>query len=137
MGSISIETAVCVCKRVRQKDNKKKEKTFLGKFEGGRLSVTSTLPVSFKMNTFAYQVLYPSAVPMALQTNLDWMELPWGGPYGEDEEDIPIALCGECSCPGNCDICVVAEMAIQRVFLPIQGPVNRDGVPLGYLLMSP
>ncbi len=89
------------------------------------------------MNTFAYQKLYPSAVPVAAQTNLDWMELPWGGPYPEEEDDFPPALCGEWGCPGNCDICVEAEAAMQRIFVPIQGPVNRDGIPLGFLLMSP
>jgi hypothetical protein len=91
-------------------------------------------PPSFKVNIFAYPD--PFAVPMAAQTNLDWLEIPWGGPYEEEEEDLPIALCGECSCPGNCYICVVAEAAIQRVFLPIEGPVNRDGILLGYLIVA-
>jgi hypothetical protein len=96
------------------------------------------------MNTFAYQKLYPSAVPLRWpgtatepQTNLDWMELPWGGPYPEEEDDFPPALCGEWSCPGDCYVCVVAEEAMQRIFLPIQGPVNKDGIPLGFLLMTP
>jgi hypothetical protein len=87
------------------------------------------------MNTFAYQRLYPHEFPVAAPTNLDWLELEWGGPYREEEDDFPVALCGEWGCPGDCSICVVAEEAMQRIFLPIQGPVNRDGVPLGFLLV--
>ena len=88
------------------------------------------------MNTFAYQILYPSDVPMPAPTNLDWLELPWGGPYSEEEEDFPIAICGESSCPGDCSICVACEQMLQRLWVPIQGPVNRNGVPLGFLLVT-
>ena len=89
------------------------------------------------MNTFAYQLLYPSAFPMPAQTNLDWMELPWGGPYPEEEGDGPIALCGSWDCSGQCDDCIRAELKLRGVTLvPIQGPVNRDGIPLGFLLMA-
>jgi hypothetical protein len=118
---------------------KKKRKKFFSwcdKFEGERHYVTCTLPCSFKMNTFAYQILYPSDVPMPAPTNLDWMELPWGGPYSDEEEDFPIAICGESSCPGDCSICVKAEAAMRRIFLPIQGPLNKDGISLGYLILS-
>ncbi len=87
------------------------------------------------MNTFSYQAFYPCP---QVQTNLDWMELSWGGPYpdSQEEEDFPPALCGESGCPGDCYICVEAEAAIHRISLPIQGPVNRDGVPLGFLLVT-
>jgi hypothetical protein len=88
------------------------------------------------MNTFSYQRLYPEPFMLPAQTNLDWMELSWGGPYSEEEEDSPIAICGESSCPGDCYICVKAEAAMRRIFLPIQGPLNRDGISLGYLILS-
>ena len=124
----------------KTKKIKKTKKNFFfcaGKFEDLAASGGSTLLLSFKMNTFAYQRLYPFSVLAPPQTNLDWLELPWGGPYPEEEEDFPIALCGSWECPGNCNICVAAEEAMQRIFLPIQGPVNRDGIPLGFLLVTP
>jgi hypothetical protein len=96
--------------------------------------VTSTLPLLFPMNTFAYQVLFPQPIP---QTPVDWMEYTWGGPYeDEDEDDFPSALCGESSCPGDCYICVVADIFPKQTLLPVYGPVNRDGQSLGFLLVS-
>ncbi len=94
----------------------------------------------FKMNTSSYQVFYPSSSGRCscaqCTAQLDWLDLPWGGPYpDEEEEDLPIALCGEWGCSGDCFICVEAEAAIQRIFLPIYGPVNRDGAALGYLVV--
>ena len=88
------------------------------------------------MNTFAYQVLHPSEFPMPAPTNLDWLELPWGGPYPEEEGDYPIALCGSWDCSGDCDACFLAELKLRGItMVAIQGPVNRDGIPLGYLLV--
>ncbi len=85
------------------------------------------------MNTFSYQVLYPSA-PLHPPSEVDWLDCAWGGPYYDD--DLPEALCGSWSCPGDCTICCAAEQAMRRIFLPIQGPVNRDGIPLGYLILA-
>jgi hypothetical protein len=90
------------------------------------------------MNTFSYQRLYPLSVPLPAQPPLDWLELEWGGPYNEDdeeEEDMPPARCGEWGCPGDCYICVACEQMLQRLWVPIQGPVNRDGISLGFLLL--
>lgn len=109
----------------------KKKKIF--KFEALQAPFTCTLLHSFKMNTFAYQVLYPSP---QVQTNLDWMELPWSGFYEEEEDDFFLALCGNGLCPGDCSTCVSAQQSINRIFLPIQGPVNKDGAPLGFLLLT-
>jgi hypothetical protein len=64
----------------------------------------------------------------------DWITMEWSGGY--DEEEFPPALCGEWSCPGDCYICVAAEEAVRRIFLPIYGPLNRDGIPLGYLVVT-
>ena len=90
------------------------------------------------MNTFAHQILYPLSVPLPAQPPLDWLDLEWGGPYNEDddEEEYSPAHCGSWGCPGDCYICVACERMHQRIFLPIQGPVNRDGVPLGFLLVT-
>ena len=67
----------------------------------------------------------------------DWLDCEWGGPYSDDEEDpYPTAVCGEASCPGDCYICYVCEQMDKTLWLPIQGPVNKDGVPLGYLLVT-
>jgi hypothetical protein len=41
---------------------------------------------------------------------LDWLEMTWTGGYDEEEW--------------------------QTVFLPIYGPVNQDGVTLGFLLVT-
>ena len=88
------------------------------------------------MNTLSYQTFFHAA-PAPPQTNLDWLELPWGGPYREEEEDVPIALCGSWDCSGDCEACFDAELKLRGVTLvPIQGPVNRDGIPLGFLLVT-
>ncbi len=87
------------------------------------------------MNTFAYQRLYPHEFPVAAPTNLDWLELEWGGPYREEEDDFPVALCGSWECPGGCETCMQLETLQHARWLPILGPVNRDGVPLGFLLV--
>ena len=97
--------------------------------------LVSTHPLFFKMNTFAEQILFPRDYYIPRTSPPDWMEMEWSGLRDEDE-DIAPALCGEWSCPGNCDICVTAEAAIHRIFLPIYGPVNRDGTPLGYLIVT-
>ncbi len=66
---------------------------------------------------------------------MDWLDMPWGGPY--EEEDLPIALCGSWECPGHCDACLRAELALQGlVMLPLYGPVNQDGIPLGFLIVQ-
>lgn len=86
------------------------------------------------MNTFSYQSYYPSH---SFQHDMDWLTCDWGGPYfDDDEEDYPTAVCGEASCPGNCYICMACEQMRANLFVPIQGPVNRDGVPLGFLLVT-
>lgn len=84
------------------------------------------------MNTFAHQILFP--VPQALPSSLDWLELEWGGPYDEEEE--PLAPCGWASCPGDCEVCAVCVSIFTSLFLPIEGPLNRDGIPLGYLRVT-
>jgi hypothetical protein len=66
----------------------------------------------------------------------DWLESTWGGPYPEDDEEFPSAVCGEWSCPGDCFICVIATEAVKRIFLPIFGPVNKDEIPLGFLIVT-
>ncbi len=61
----------------------------------------------------------------------DWLDVEWTG--GADEEEL--TLCGLQWCE-DCSICTAARAAIKRIFLPIYGPVNEDGVPLGFLLVS-
>lgn len=53
----------------------------------------------------------------------------------EYEEDFPVALCGSWDCSGGCNVCYSIELfGWQNILLlPIFGPVNRDGTPLGYL----
>lgn len=92
------------------------------------------------MNTFSYVALNPFFGGPCSCTDcnphLDWLDLPWGGPYQEQEEDGPIALCGSWDCSGDCDDCIRAELKLRgMVLLPIQGPVNRDGTTLGFLLV--
>jgi hypothetical protein len=58
------------------------------------------------MNTFSYQLLYPDPIT---QEPLDWLDYTWGGPFPEDDDEEELLL------------------------LPIYGPVNRDGLPLGFL----
>jgi hypothetical protein len=55
----------------------------------------------------------------------------------EYEEDFPVALCGSWDCPGGCDVCWQIECSGLKglVFLPLFGPLNRDGTPLGFLLV--
>lgn len=65
----------------------------------------------------------------------DWITMEWSG-GGDDEEEFAPAVCGEWSCPGDCSICVIAEAAVRRIFLPIYGPLNRDGIPLGFLILT-
>ena len=65
--------------------------------------------------------------------DIDWLTCEWSGLY--EEEDLPIAVCGEWGCPGDCFVCGVAEQAINGIFLPIYGPVTEKGEPLGYLLV--
>lgn len=68
---------------------------------------------------------------------IDWLDCEWSGPFDdEEEEEFPTAICGEWSCPGDCHICVTVSAAMKRIFLPIYGPVNKDGVPMGFLLVS-
>lgn len=84
------------------------------------------------MNTLSYQTFSPYA--FAVEEKIDWLTCAWGGPY---DDDLPETLCGVWSCPGNCDSCLAIEAEMQQLSLPIQGPLNKDGVPLGYLLVSP
>lgn len=86
------------------------------------------------MNTFSYQTLY---APAPVQPEVDWLDCEWGGPYTDDDEEVyPTSVCGEASCPGDCYVCVTVTRAMKRIFVPIQGPVNRDGMPLGFLLIT-
>lgn len=85
------------------------------------------------MNTFSHQVLYElSPAPPFV----DWLDCEWGGPYDDDEEEFPPAVCGSWGCAGDCYICVACEGMLKRILIPIQGPVNRDGIPLGFLLIT-
>ncbi len=89
------------------------------------------------MNTFAYQVIYPCLLPQTAPTEPDWLDMEWGGPYPEEEGDAPIALCGSWDCSGDCDACFRAELKLRGItMVAIQGPINRDGIPLGFLLMA-
>lgn len=67
---------------------------------------------------------------------VDWLDCEWSGPFSDEEEEDYISVCGEASCAGDCYICYVCEQMKQRLFLPIYGPVNKDGVPLGFLLVT-
>jgi hypothetical protein len=88
------------------------------------------------MNSFSYQLIYPCHFPSYAPRELDWLEMDWGGPYDEDDEEDDLALCGNGLCPGDCYVCVMAEAAVKRISVPIQGPVNKDGIPLGFLLIT-
>jgi len=57
--------------------------------------------------------LYPPMV--------DWIDCKWGGPFDDDEEE---------EFPCNC-----WREDQKHIFLPVFGPVNKDGVSLGYLLV--
>jgi len=85
------------------------------------------------MNTFSYQVFYPSA---RVDADTDWLTCSWGGPYTDEEDDEAPAACGYWSCPGDCSVCIVCEVMHNRLFLPIYGPVNKDGAPLGFLIVT-
>lgn len=67
-------------------------------------------------------------------TDIDWLTCEWSG-LSAYEEDLPVALCGSWDCPGGCSTCWRIEQSgyADFLFLPILGPVNRDGTPLGYL----
>ncbi len=45
------------------------------------------------------------------QEPVDWIDCPWGGPYDEEEEE-------------------------DYIVLPVQGPVNKDGASLGFLVIT-
>jgi hypothetical protein len=54
---------------------------------------------------------------------VDWIDCKWGGPFDDDEEEeFPSGPC----CSNDLQ---------KHIFLPVFGPVNKDGVPLGYLLV--
>lgn len=84
------------------------------------------------MNTFSHQLLYPLPPAPPL---VDWLDCEWSGPFDEEEEFSP-AVCGSWACPGDCYICVVCEQMHGTLWIPIQGPVNKDGAPLGFLLVT-
>jgi hypothetical protein len=50
-----------------------------------------------------------------LYPQIDWLDVPWTGGYDEEEE-----FC-------DCELC-------QHIFLPLYGPLNKDGEPLGFLI---
>lgn len=104
----------------------------------GLTDIRRVLPLSLfqKMNTFAYQRFYPSAAAVAVaEPEIDWLTCSWGGPYLNEEGDEAPAPCGSWACPGNCSICIIAEKIQQSLYLPVYGPVNRDGISLGFLLV--
>jgi hypothetical protein len=65
----------------------------------------------------------------------DWMLLRCSVCDDDPEEDYELSPCGLSFCEG-CYICSVCESMHQRLWLPIYGPVNRDGAPLGFLLLA-
>jgi hypothetical protein len=71
-------------------------------------------------------------------TDIDWLDCECSCLFGdeEEEEEYPIAICGYWSCPGDCEVCVAVAKAMKRMFLPIYGPVNKDGEPMGFLLVT-
>jgi hypothetical protein len=58
-------------------------------------------------------------MPWLYQDIPDWIDCAWGGPYEDDEEDEDDYA-----------------PATEQKRLPIYGPVNKDGVPLGFLLVA-
>ena len=57
---------------------------------------------------------------------IDWLDCAWSGPFDDEDEEIAC-------CAGDCYFCnALAEMFT----LPIYGPINKDGVSLGFLLVS-
>lgn len=68
---------------------------------------------------------------------VDWLDCEWSGCFSEEEEEeYSTALCGSWTCPGDCHVCVTVSAVMKQTFLPIYGPVNKDGVPMGYLLIT-
>lgn len=67
---------------------------------------------------------------------IDWLTCDCSC-VGGHEDDYPVALCGSWECLGGCDVCWSIERSgwANVVFLPLFGPVNRDGTPLGYLVV--
>jgi len=65
----------------------------------------------------------------------DWITMEWSG-LSQDDEFEGQAVCGSWGCPGDCYICVACEEMHKRIFLPIYGPMNQDGQPLGFLLVT-
>lgn len=66
------------------------------------------------------------------QSSIDWLDCAWGGPYEDELDQIPD--CGDWSCEG-CVVCIKAIEPTEYLILPIYGPVNRDGMSLGYLVI--
>lgn len=99
----------------------------MGKVERLLECIVSTHPLFFKMNTFAEQILFPHDYYIPRTSPLDWMEMEWSG-CADDEDDFAHEVC-----TNNCSLCAVAAA---RVWRAIQGPVNRDCIPLGYLLVA-
>ena len=62
------------------------------------------------MNTFSLQTLYPAACYSPREETQDWLDMDWGGPYPEDD---PV-----------------------EIVLPIYGPLNKDGISLGYIVIT-
>lgn len=48
-------------------------------------------------------------MPIVYPEVVDWLDCEWGGPYGDEEAE-------------------------EWVCLPIYGPLNKDGFPLGFVL---
>jgi hypothetical protein len=108
-------------KQKTDKTPKPKEKSFFGLGKVERLEVSEVctlLPLYQRMTS-----LYDYAAK-----DYDWITMEWGG-FSEEEEEFAPALYQEWSC-------VTAEAAVKRIFLPLYGPVNRDGVPLGYVIIT-
>jgi hypothetical protein len=106
-------------KKTKTKEKKNKDQTKRKNFFFGNLKLS--VPFAYCYSSSAFRM-----------TDIDWIDCEWGGFYNDD---LPEALCGEMSCPGNCWICVVAEAAVKKIFLPIYGPLKEDGEPLGFLLV--
>jgi hypothetical protein len=81
--------------------------------------------------------LYPTMAHLYeyASKDYDWITMEWSG-LSQDDEFEGQAVCGSWGCPGDCYICVACEEMHKRIFLPIYGPMNQDGQPLGFLLVT-
>jgi hypothetical protein len=66
---------------------------------------------------------------------IDWLTCDCSIVHPEDEEEEGPA-CGNWGCAGDCYICSACQQMLENLFLPIYGPVTKDGASMGFLLVS-